>query len=422
MKWPWQRRSAGDDTQDGATSGTYKPAGWLTHAFGGGRTAAGQFVGPDTAMRLSAVLACVQVLSQDLAALPIILYRRQKGGGKVRATEHPAYRLVHDRPNRRQTPYEFKRDQTAVMLLEGNAYQAKIRGRDMRVTELVPVNPRTTTVKVWRDGFNAQAFYDCRPTGSGETVTVPDYDMMHLREFSIDGLVGVSRIRWQAEMLGTALAMQEHGATFFANSANPGGVLQHPGSLSEAAAQRIRGDWERLHRGSDRSHKIAVLFEGMEFKPIGVPNKDAQWIEGRKLSRSEIASIFRVPPHKIGDLERATFSNIEHQSLDYVSDALVPLATLWEQRLNEGLLFEDERDEFFFEVLFDALLRGDMKSRAEAYAAYWNIGALSTNEIRERENMNPVPGGDVRWVPMNMQPADGSQVQGGSDNEASANV
>lgn len=402
---------------DGETSGLINPAAWLTHVAGGG-TPSGETVTPLSAMRLQAVFSCVQALSEDLAKMPLILYRR-RGRGKERATDHPAYHLLHTRPNDLQTAYEYIRNQTWTMLMHGNCYAAKQRDARQRVQALVPVSPLVTVQRAFRQGFETALFYDLRPNPTGGMITLPGSEVVHLKEYSLDGLVGVSRVTWQREVLGNALAMQTHGSTFFGNSALPGAVLEHPGALSAEAAARLRNDWRELHRGAAKAHEVAVLYEGMTFKPITVSNKDAQWLEARKMSRSEIAAIYRVPLHMIGDLERATFSNIEHQSMMYIRDALLSLARCWEQCLNNALLFDNERDEFFFEFLFDGLLRADSTQRAQSYSTYLQNGVMSINEVRERENMNPIDGGDAHRVQVNTSPVAGNDDrpgdQGGSD-------
>jgi HK97 family phage portal protein len=365
---------------------------------GGALTKSGVRVTEDTAMRVAAVFSCVRVISEDVAKLPLILYRRRPDGGKERATDHPLYRLLHDRPNALQTAFGFREMMQGHVELRGNAFARKVRVRG-QLRELLPVNPSTVTVTRRNDWEPLYRFEgDAREYGRA--------DVLHVAGLSSDGLCGVSPIRLHRESVGLALATLEHGSKLFGNAARPSGVLQVPTALSDAAYDRLKESWETAH-GGENMHRTALLEDGTKWQQVGMTSEDAQYLETRKFQRSEIAGIFRVPPHKIADLERSTFSNIEHQSLEYVTDSLLPRLIRWEQRLNADLLTPAEQEEFFFEHLVDGLLRGDSKSRYAAYQSAINTGWMSPNEARIRENLNPVDGLDDYRRPLNTESATG---------------
>jgi hypothetical protein len=228
----------------------------------------------------------------------------------------------------------------------------------------------------------------------------------HLRGLSSDGLVGLSPIQLMRQAIGLGMATEEFGARFFGNDARPGGVLQHPGVLGNEAFERLQSSWETRHGGLSNSHRVAILEEGMQYSQIGIPPEDAQFLETRKFQVTEIARAFRVPPHMLADLERATFSNIEHQSIEFVVHSIRPWLVRWEQSIQQQLMLDRDRQKYFAEFVVDGLLRGDTVSRYQAYATGRQNGWLSANDIRTLENMNPVDGGDIYLVPLNMVPAD----------------
>jgi HK97 family phage portal protein len=377
------------------TAGPYSPLDpELAEFFGGGPTRSGAVVGADTAMRQSTVFACVRVLAEDVATLPLHLYRRTANGGRERATDHPLYELMHLRPNGWQTAGEWREMMQGHLELRGNAYARVTRYRG-EVRELIPLHPDRMTVRQdrqWRVTYR----YDGREIPAGE--------VLHLMGLSSDGVTGLSTITLQREAIGLAIATQDHGARLFGNGARPGGILEHPGTMEEAAQKRLKKSVEDATTGANQ-HRLLVLEEGMKWHQVGLTNEDAQFLETRKFQRSEIAGLFRVPPHMISDLERATFTNIEHQAIQYVTHALMGRLRRWEQRLNVTLLTPAERREFYFEHDPNALLRGDVKSRFDAYNVAVQGGWMNRNEVRVRENMNPEPGLDDYLVPLNMRGA-----------------
>jgi HK97 family phage portal protein len=361
----------------------------------GGRTKSGVHVTEATAMRVAAVAACARVFAEDVAKLPLILYRRLAGGGKERATDHPRYRLMHDQPNGVQTSFAFREQMQTCIEYRGNAYAFKVRVRG-EIRELLPIHPSKVSVRR-RDDWEPVYTVDGKEYGRA--------DILHIAGLSDDGVCGLSPITLHRESIGLAMATLEHGAKLFGNGARPSGILEYPGVFSDEAAARLKESFEEEH-GGENMLRTALLEDGVTWKAVGLSSEDAQYLETRKFQRSEIAGIWRIPPHKIGDLDKATFSNIEHQSLEYVVDSLMPRLARWEQRLNLDLLTPAEREVYFFEFLVDGLLRGDTKSRNQALEIQRRNGVINADEWREIENRNPLPDGlgKVYITQLNMGP------------------
>ena len=379
-----------------------------TEMFGDGLSMSdsGAVVTPETAMRLGAVYSCVGLVSEDVAKLPLVVYKRD-GKKKERAPDHWLYPLLHDAPNKWQTSMEFREMMQAHLELRGNAYALKTVVRD-EVRELLPIVPTRVTVKQLRNYVLEYSI--TMPDGS--PMPVPADRMFHLKGLSLDGITGVSRITYQRELIGLGLQLVKHGARLFKNGALLGGVLEHPNVMSDPAAARLKESFEETYSGVDNAHKVALLEEGTKFNKVGMSAEDAQFIESRKLSRSEIAGIFRVPPHKIGDLDRATFSNIEHQSIEYLTDSLLPRLRRWEGRIAKDLVPPKDRETYFAEHLVDGLLRGDYATRTEGYSSAITNGWMSRNEVRALENMNPADGLDEFLEQKNMQNPGDSGAEG----------
>ena len=287
----------------------------------------------------------------------------------------------------------------ASVVLRGNAYSEIRYDRSGAVSELCPLTTDNVAVEQLDNG---RLRYNYRlPTGQPR-IFLQD-EIFHLRGLSMCGPVGISPLSYAREVIGAALATQGYGARLFSNDARPGGILEHPGKIGADAAARLKQSWSSAHSGVGNSHKVAVLEEGMSFKPISMSAEDSQFLQTRKFQVSEIARIFRVPPHMIGDLERATFSNIEQQSIGFVRDTIRPWLVRWEQAISRDLIQDPETN--FAEFSVDALLRGDIASRYAAYAVGRINGWLSANEIRSLENMNPIEEGDDYLIPLNMTQA-----------------
>lgn len=372
----------------------------LSNLLGGSQSYSGKFVNPATALQLVAVYACIRLISETFATLPALLYRRMDRG-KVRAPEHPLYTVLHDIANPEMTSVELRETMQAHVLMWGHGYAEIVRNGAGQVKALWPLIP--TRVTPQRNSRN-ELVYD---------VELPDGTPARLsanRVLHISAWLGLSPISQAREALGITLAAEEYGGRFFANNSRPSGILEHPGHLSPEAQTKLRTNWEAMNGGLSNSSRVAILEEGMKWQAIGLGPEDAQFLETRKFQTAEIARLFRVPPHMIGDLERATFSNIEHQSIDFVTHTLRPWLVRWEQAQNKTLLSDTEREQYFVEYLVDGLLRGDIQSRYNAYATARQNGWMNANEIRDLENQNPVDGLDVyltngNMVPVNQQPA-----------------
>lgn len=376
----------------------------LLDALGSQPTSSGIRVTEENAMRASAVFACVRILAETVASLPVHVYRRLPAGGKERATKHPLYSLLHDLPNPEITSFSFRETAMAHLCLWGNAYAEIEYDGAGRIRALWPLPP--WRVQVERDPATQRLKYIVT-LDNGERQALDVSRVFHVPALSFNGLVGISPIRWAArEAIGLALATEQFGARFFDQGTNIGGVVTHPKTLSEQASRNLRESINETYAGLGKSHRIMLLEEGMKYERIGIPPEEAQFLETRKFQVTEIARIFRVPPHMLADLERATFSNIEHQSIEFVTHTIRPWLVRWEQAIYRDLLFPDERKEYFVEFNVDGLLRGDIESRYRAYAIGRQWGWLSANDIREMENKNPIPGGDVYWAPVNMIPAE----------------
>lgn len=385
-------------------SGTGQPALWLVQAGGGGATVSGIGVSPVSAMRCAAVYAAVRVVSEDVAKLPLVIYRRRKDGAKEPATNHPLYRVLRSRPNEWQSSFEWREMMQAHLELRGNAYSYVVRDGRGQVEQLLPLHPDRVTLVLSADG---DVYYQLsRGANDPEVPTiVPRAGILHLRGMTLDGYHGLSPIAWARETIGLTLAAEQHGAAYFGNGARPDLVLASKAPISGDQARAIRDEWEKNHRGAARSHRPAVLPFEMSVQTVGITNRDSQFLELRQFQVSDIARIFRIPPHKIGDLSRATFTNIEHQGLEYYLDGLMPRLERFEAAMTRDLLTTDEAEQFEIEFDFTRILRGDMKTTMEAIASGRNWGIVSANEGRRWLNLPPREGGDEYLEPLNTVPA-----------------
>lgn len=387
-------------------SGIANPQKWLIDYFTGGtKSAAGINVTPDTALQASAVYACVRVLAETIASLPLHVYKRLEGSkGKEKAPEHYLYPVLHEIANPEMTSFELRETMVGHLCLRGNAYAEKVFDRAGRVKELWPLNPDGVLVE--RDKATKQLIYIITLPGESKQVKLSSDRILHIRGLSGNGIIGYSPIALAKESIGLALATEEYGSRFFGNASRPSGVLEHPGKLGKDAADRLKKSWEEMHRGLSNAHRVAILEEGLKWNQIGMSQEDSQYLQTRQYQVVDIARIFRVPPHMIAELSRATFSNIEFQSIDFVVNTLRPWLVRFEQAFKQRLFDETDR-EYYAEFLIDGLLRGDIASRYSAYAIGRQWGWLSADDIREMENRNPLPDGqgETYLVPLNMVPA-----------------
>lgn len=368
------------------------------------KASAGVSVNEATALTYSVVFACVRILAETVSSLPLILYQRTGDGTKTRATDHPLYSLLHDTPNYSMTAFRWRSAMMMHAVLWGNAFsEIKINSRGT-VTGLWPLSPDRVQILITakKDGTVTPNYQYLDPLTRAMR-TIPNDRMLHIAGMGYDGIQGYSLVRLHQEAIGLGMAMQEFGSRFFGEGTHPSVIVEHPGKLSEIAHKNLSDSLTTSHSGLGKSHRLLVLEEGMKLTPLGIPPEDAQFLESRQFQVIEICRIFRIPPHMVGDLERATFSNIEHQSIEFVVHTLRPWLVLWEQELNRSLLLPDEQKNFYFEFLVDGLLRGDVKSRYEAYRIGREGGWLSVNDVRRLENMDPVEHGDKYMMPMNFQ-------------------
>lgn len=380
--------AAGTDVMTSADLAKMLARPWITNG--------GAAITYDSAMRVADVYKCVRILAEDMAKLPLQVYRNT-AKGKEKANDHWLQGLL-DTPNPWQTGFEFRELIQAHHELAGNAYAIKTVVRN-EVRELLPISPSAVRVELLADRWEL-LYHVSMPDGT--TLDVPADRMFHYRALSLDGWLGLSQVRYQAEAIGLNLQLVEHGARLFKNGASVLGVIEHPTRMSEDAYNRLKTSFEEQYAGVANANKTVLLEEGTKFSKTGMTSDEAQFLESRKYSRGDIAGIFRIPPHKIGDLEHATFTNIEQQSIEYGTDSLMPRAVRLEERIARSLIAPRERGEVFVKLQLNGLLRGDYAARTNGYRSAIMAGWMNRNEARELEDMNPVEGLDEFLTPLNM--------------------
>ncbi len=385
--WNWLAKYA----EQRASLATADKGSWLYNALVGGAASSGVTVNQSTALQYSALWAAVRVISETVASLPFQVHRETEEG-KDKATSHPVYDLLQSQPNPSMTAIVFREIMTGHLLTWGNAYCRITRNNAGQVQALFPMLPES--VSVFAKGN--RLFYLHKI--DGKEFQLSSADVLHLVGFGYDGCKGYSPIAYQKNSIGMGIAAEQYGAEFFGNGAVFSGAIKHPATLSTDAHDRLAKSIK-----DKKKHSTLILEEGMDFKEMSIPPEDAQFIETRKFQATDIARLYRLPPHKIQILDNATFSNIEHQSIEFVTDAIRPYLIRWEQEGNRKLFTRSERQSLFLKHNIEGILRGDTKSRYDSYAIGRNWGWLSVNDIRELEDMNRVEGGDVYLQPLNMQ-------------------
>lgn len=368
-----------------------------------GKADSGERVDEKSAMQIATVYACVRLLAETIAGLPLHLYRySEEGGSKEKAKEHPLYRILYRQPNAEMTSFSFWETMTLQILLWGNSYAQVIRDGKNNTLALYPLPPENVEVDRNEKGeiyYIYHAYTDEVPGKTNKDIYLRKDEVFHVPGMSYNGLVGFSPIAVMKNSLGTTLAVEKYGSSFFKNGAQPSGVLEHPGILKNP--QKIRENWTEVYGGAGNAHKIAVLEEGMQYKAISLPPEDSQFLSTRQFGVTEICRIFRVPPHLVQSMEHATFSNIEHQSIDFVVHTLTPWLVRFEQAIVKDLLLPDEQDKYYPKFNVDGLLRGDYQSRMQGYATGISNGFLSPNDVHRLENMDLIPpenGGDDYYL------------------------
>lgn len=365
----------------------------------GGMSDAGEAVTHHRAARHATVFQCVRVLSESIGSLPVSLYRRQgETRQRLSSSDNAIARIIGEQPNSFQTAAEFWEMAVAHLGFRGNFYAFQVRSSTGKLGELIPFHPDAVSVKQ-NDDYSIDYTVVFQ---NGTQRVINEKEMFHLKLFSFDGVLGVNPIEYARNTIGLSMALERHGARLFKNGGRPSGLLSTETRLNPDDMTNYRTKWEEAH-GGENSGGTAVLGNGLKYQTIALNAVDSQWLENRKFQKADIAAFYRVPLHKINDLEKSSFSNIEHQSLEYVRDSLMPYAVKIEQRIRTSLMTEAERASgLFAKFNFNGLLRGDMPARAAFYNSMVMIGAMSPNEVRSLEDQNPRDGGDIYLTPLNM--------------------
>ena len=357
-----------------------------------GKANSGETVDEKTAMQIATVYACVRLLAESVAQLPLHLFKVTEPDGQEKAKDHPLYKILYREPNPEMTSFSFWEAMMTHLLLWGNAYAQIVRDGKNNVLCLYPLLPENVEIDRTDSGeiyYTYHAYTNEKPGETNKDIIFRRDEVLHIPGLSFNGLVGFSPIAMMKNALGTTMAVERYGSSFFKNGAQPSGVLEHPGILKNP--DKIRENWSAVYGGANNAHKVAVLEEGMQYKAISLPPEDSQFLSTREFGVEEICRIFRVPPHMVQDLKRATFSNIEHQSIDFVVHTLDPWLVRIERAIVKDLLVEDEKDDYFPKFNVDGLLRGDYQSRMQGYSVGIANGIISPNEARQKENMQPIP-------------------------------
>ncbi len=367
-----------------------------------GRADSGERVDEKSSLQIATVYACVRLLAETVASLPLHLYRYQGEDGKEKAMDHPLYKILYRQVNSEMTSFSFRECMMTHLLLWGNAYAQIVRDGKNEILGLYPMIPQNVEIDRDESGqiyYIYHAYEDDKAGETGKDYYFKREEVLHIPGLGFNGLVGFSPIGMMKNALGSAIAVEKYGSAFFRNGAQPSGVLEHPSVLKNP--EKVRDAWESVYGGASNAHRVAILEEGMKYQAISLPPEDSQFLETRKFSVEEICRIFRVPPHLVQSLEHATFSNIEHQGIDFVQHSITPWIVRWEQAIIKDLLLEEEQDIYFPKFNVDGLLRGDYQSRMNGYSIAFSNGFMSPNEIRRLENMNPIPaedGGDDYYL------------------------
>lgn len=411
-------------------SGVTNPQDWLMNVLnpGGGTTYSGEVVTSGTALNNSNVFTCVDILSSDIAKLPIKMYRNKSGNAELEINHIVSY-LLRIRPNPYMSAFSWQKLMEAHVELWGNAYNFIEWGVDGRPKALWPLHPDATYV--WVDYVSGEVYYETT-LPSGEFLKLSPSDVLHFQGLTNNGVVGIPKIQALREKLGIQQSMDKFSGSFYANGTTTRGILKIPSFIEKAAKEKAREEWQNVNSGISNSYKIAVLDGGMDYQNLGMPLKDAEFIESMKFGILEVAKIFKVPPHKLGQLDRATFSNIESQSMDYVKNTLQPIVTSFEQELNYKLLLPSEQKRMYIKFDMSSELRGDSVARVQYYKEMVSMGAMSLNQVRAAEDMDSMgPNGDIHRVDLNHVSIDiaddyqkakaGTPGKGGDKNEGQGN-
>lgn len=377
---------------------------WLVDAFGGSKTSSGERINTETVLGIIAYFACIRNISEDQGKLPRKVFKNTKPRGKEQADDHPAYKLIHDQPNEEMTSITFHETLTSHALGWKGGFAEIVRNGSGQPKAMYPLDPNTVTVQ--RNDAK-QIRYLIRVSGVPDVTLRPE-QVLHIHGLGFDGTTGYL-LSWLArESLGSVLAARNFGASFFGNGTTATGMLKVPGTLSDPALKNLRDSWaERYSGGKENAHKAILLEEGMDWVPVSTEPQKSQMLETMEFNIEEVCRLFRIAPQKVGHFKRAQgWSTLEMTNTDYVNDTLMPWLVRWEEEYKRKL-FSPKESEYFVKHNVGALLRGDATARSTYYKSQWGIGALSQNDIRELEDMNPIgPEGDTYYVPLNMVPSE----------------
>jgi HK97 family phage portal protein len=396
--------------RSGETSGLENPAKWLFDVFAGGYSKSGIAINDESALTLSAVYACNRILADSLASMPVGLFRRDPSGNIVEASNRPENRLIATSPAEFYTSYTLRSTLQFHLGMRGNAFARILRDGRGGARQLRILHPNLVT-PFW---YKGKLYYEVQPdttTGFPEKreILAPD-EILHIAAMSTDGVMGRSPITVLRDTIGIGLGNRDYIATIQKNGGRLRGILKHPNKLSPESVDSLRTNF----KGAMQSGDFPILENGVEFSSVSLSPADAEFINTAKITMQDIARVYRIPPHMIGDLERATFSNIEHQSIEFVKNTLLPWIKNWESELNRKLLPVDLQDTHFFRFNVEGMLRGDIRARMEAYTKAIQWGILNRDEVRELENRNPIPDGlgEVFLTPLNMAPLTDETITG----------
>jgi len=391
-------------------SGTAHPAQWLIDVFTGGtESASGVNVNEQSALKYTPFWSAVRIISGTQGALPFLVYQRISDEDKKRAPKHPTYRLLHDRPNEYMDSITFIETRQAHVLTYGNGYAEIQRDKLDRPVALWPLLPNKTERKISPEGI---PYYEITMPNSGEKIPLPDRNVLHIKGLGFDGYTGYNVVQYHKEAIGYGVAVKEYGARFFSNGANADGVFEHPAAMSPEAYKRLKESL-RANEGLSKSHRTIILEESTKFNKTIVDPEQAQALEVQKWTVDDCSRIFQIPPHMLGSMEFSKYNNVDQLEIEFVKRTMLYWFRKWEQEVNYKLFMPKERADYFAEILYEGLLRGDIKTRYECYRIGKMAGFLSTNDIHKKENMNSIgPAGDIYLEPLNMVPA-GSKRSGG---------
>lgn len=368
--------------------------------FPGSVALSGEVVTEETALSYSAVWNAVTLISGTVATLPLHLYSPRKNKKEI-VVKHPLYRLMHDEANEFMSAMAFRETLMSHVLLWGNGYAEIVRDGVGKVVALWPITPNRVRIDV-KSGRPVYVI-----SVAGEQIYLPKEQVLHLAGLGFDGLLGYSPVAMARKSIGLGMAMETFGSNYFGNGTHPGVIVSHPGKLSGSAQKNLKDSLTSGYSGLGKSHRLLLLEEGMKMESVGVPPEDSQFLESRQFQIPEIARWYNLPPHKLKDLSKSSFNNIESEQISFVTDSILPWLIRSEQCFNMQLLSKREKEieNLYFKHVVEGLLRGDSKSRGDFYKAMFSIGAMSQNDIRAKEDMDPIENGDEYYVPLNMIPA-----------------